>query len=98
MLKEELVNENSRDEPVCLMFSEGLAVVDVGARLSVLKGELVNENSRDEPVCLMFSGGLVVVNVGARPSVLKGELVRAAGLAFINRRSSSACVQGRARQ
>ena len=64
----------------------------------MLKEELVNENSRDEPVCSMYSGGLVIVNVGARPSVLKGELVRAAELAFINRRSSSACVEGRARQ
>ena len=38
------------------------------------------------------------MDVGARSSVLKGELVRAARLAFINRRSSSACVEGRARQ
>ena len=62
------------------------------------KEELVNENSRDEPVCLMYNEGLTVVDVGARPSVLKGELVRAAGLAFINIRSSSTCVEGRARQ
>ena len=85
MLKVELVNENSRDELVCLMFSEGLAVVDVGARPSVLKGELVNENSRDEPVCLMFSGGLVIVNVGARPSILKGELVRESSWARLHK-------------
>ena len=45
MLKEELVNENSRDEPVCLMYSGGLVVVSVGARPSVLKGELVRESS-----------------------------------------------------
>ena len=45
MLKEELVNENSRDEPVCLMYSGGLVVVNVGARLSLLKGELVRESS-----------------------------------------------------
>ena len=45
MLKEELVNENSRDEPVCLMYSRGLVVVNVGARSSVLKGELVRESS-----------------------------------------------------
>ena len=45
MLKEELVNENSRDEPVCLMYSEGLVVVNVGARPSILKGELVRESS-----------------------------------------------------
>ena len=45
MLKEELVNENSRDEPVCLMYSEGLVVVNVGARPSVLKEELVRKSS-----------------------------------------------------
>ena len=45
MLKEELVNENSRDEPVCLMYSEGLVVVNVGARPSVSKEELVRESS-----------------------------------------------------
>ena len=45
MLKEELVNENSRDEPVCLMYSGGLVVVNVGARPSVLKGELIRESS-----------------------------------------------------
>ena len=45
MLKEELVNENSRDEPVCLMYSGGLVVVNVGARPSVLKGELVKVSS-----------------------------------------------------
>ena len=58
----------------------------------MLKGELVNENSTEEPVCLRYSKGLVVVNVGALPPVLRGELV------FMNRRSSSACVEGRARQ
>ena len=85
MLKEELVNENSRDEPVCLMYSEGLVVVNVGARPSVLKEELVNENIRDEPVCLMYSEGLVVVNVGARPSVLKEELVRESSWARLHK-------------
>ena len=45
MLKEELVNENSRDEPVCLMYSGGLFVVNIGARPSVLKEELVRESS-----------------------------------------------------
>ena len=45
MLKEELVRENGRDEPVCLMYSGGLVVVNVGARPSVLKGELVRESS-----------------------------------------------------
>ena len=43
MLKEGLANEN--DEPVCLMYSGGLIVVNVGARPSVLKGELVRESS-----------------------------------------------------
>ena len=58
MLKEELVRENGRDEPVCLMYSGGLVVVNVGARPSVLKGELVRESSwarlhkQKELVCL----------------------------------------------
>ena len=45
MLKEELVNENSRDEPVCLMYNGGLVVVNVGTRPPVSKGELVRESS-----------------------------------------------------
>ena len=75
MLKGELVNESCRDEPVCLKYSEGLVVLNVGARLPVLKGELVGESCRDEPVCLKYSEGLVVLNVEARLPVLKGELV-----------------------
>ena len=51
MLGGELVNRNSREEPVCLKHSEGLVAVNVGARPPVLKGEIVNENSREEPVC-----------------------------------------------
>ena len=42
MLKGELVNENCREEPVCLKYSEGLVAVNVGARPTVLKGELLN--------------------------------------------------------
>ena len=76
MLNGELVNEICREEPVCFKYSEGLVIVNVGARLPVLKGELVNEICREEPVCLQYSEGLV----------------------FINSRSSSACVEGRARQ
>ena len=76
----------------------------------MLKGELVNEICREEPVCLKYNEGLVIVNVGARLPVLKGELVNeicseepvclkySEGLVFINCRSSSACVEGRARQ
>ena len=45
VLKGELVNENSRDELVCLTYSGGLVVVNVGACPSVLKGELVRESS-----------------------------------------------------
>ena len=60
MLKGELVNENSREEPVCLKYSEGLVIV--GARLPVLKGELVNENCVEEPVCLKCRDGLVIVS------------------------------------
>ena len=62
MLSGELVNENCREEPVCLKYSEGLVSVNVGARPSVLKGELVNKNCREEPVCLKYSEGLVLVN------------------------------------
>ena len=45
MLKGELVNESCREEPVCLRYSEGLVVLNVGARLPVLKGELVRVSS-----------------------------------------------------
>ena len=76
MLGEQLVNKNSREEPVCLKYSEGLVVLNVGARLLVLKGELVNESCREEPVCLKYSVGLVLLNAGARLPVLKGELVK----------------------
>ena len=41
MLKGELVNESCREEPVCLKYSEGLVIVNIGACLPVLKGELV---------------------------------------------------------
>ena len=37
---------NCREEPICLKFSEGLVIVNVGARLPVLKGELVKVSSR----------------------------------------------------
>ena len=76
MLKGELVNEICREELICLKYSEGLVIMNVGARLPVLKGELVNEICREEPVCFQYSEGLVSVNS----------------------RSSSACVEGRARQ
>ena len=76
MLRGELVNENCREELVCLKCSEGLVAVNVGARPSVSRGELVNENCREEPVCLKYSEGLVAVS----------------------NRSSSVCVEGRARQ
>ena len=62
MLKGELVNENCREEPVYLKYSEGLVAVNVGARPSVLKGELLNKNYREEPVCLKYSEGLVIVS------------------------------------
>ena len=69
----ELVNRNSREKPVCLKYSEGLVVVNVGALLPVLRGELVNENSWEEPVCLKYSEGLVAMNVGALPPLFKGR-------------------------
>ena len=73
MLKGELVNRNSTEEPACLKDSEGLVDENVGALPPVLRGELVDENNREEPVC-------------------RDRLV------FINSRSSSAYVEGRARQ
>ena len=45
MLGGELVNENSREEPVCSKYSEGLVVVNVGALSPVLRGELVRVSS-----------------------------------------------------
>ena len=64
----------------------------------------------EEPVCLKYSEGLVAVNVGALPPVLRGWLVNENnreepvcskcrdGLIFMNSRSSSICVEGRARK
>ena len=64
----------------------------------------------EEPVCSKYGEGLVVVNVGALRPVLRGELVNennreepvcpeySEGLVVVNSRSSSACVEGRARQ
>ena len=45
MLRGELV---SKEEPV----SEGLVIVNAGARPSMLRGELVSENNKEEPVSL----------------------------------------------
>ena len=45
VLRGELVNRNSREEPVCLRHSEGLVVMKVGARPPVLRGELVKASS-----------------------------------------------------
>ena len=41
VLRGELVNRNSREELVCLKYSDGLVVVNVRARPPVLMGELV---------------------------------------------------------
>ena len=38
------------EEPICLKYSEGLVVVNAGARLPVLKGELVSESWRSPSV------------------------------------------------
>ena len=45
MFKGELVKESCREEPVCMKYSEGLVLVNVGACLPVLKGELVKVSS-----------------------------------------------------
>ena len=73
MLKGELVNEICREEPVCLKYSEGLVIVNVGARLPVLKGELVNEICREEPVCLQYSEGLVFINSRRSSACFEGR-------------------------
>ena len=43
MLRGELVNEDCREEPVCLKCREGLVIVNRRSSSSVLRGELVNE-------------------------------------------------------
>ena len=73
VLKGELVNENNTEEPVCLRYSEGLVVVNVGALSPVLRGELVNENSTEEPVCLRYSEGLVFMNSRSSSACVEGR-------------------------
>ena len=73
MSRGEIVNENSREEPVCLKYSEGLVDVNVGARPPVLRGEFVNENSREEPVCSKCSEGLVDVNIRSSSVRVEGR-------------------------
>ena len=62
MLRGELVNEDCREEPVCLKCREGLVTVNRRSSSSVLRGEIVNEDCREEPVCLKRREGLVIVN------------------------------------
>ena len=73
MLKGELVNENSREEPFCSKYSEGLLVVNAGALPPVLRGELVNENSREEPVCSKCRDGLVFMNSRSSSACVEGR-------------------------
>ena len=73
MLRGELANENSREEPVSLKCNEGLVIVNVGARPSVLRGELVSENSREEPVSLKCNEGLVIVNSWSSSVCVEGR-------------------------
>ena len=73
MLKGELVNENSREEPVCPKYSEGLVVVNVGALPPVLRGELVNENNREESVCSKCRDGLVFINSRSSSAYVEGR-------------------------
>ena len=72
-MKGELVNENNTEEPVCLRYSEGLVVVNVGALPPVLRGELVNENNREEPVYSKCRDGLVFVNSRSLYACVKGR-------------------------
>ena len=73
MLRGELVNENRREEPVCLKCSERLVTVMAGARPSVLRGELVNENRMEEPVCLKRSKGLIIVKSRSSSVCVEGR-------------------------
>ena len=73
MLRGELVNENHREEPVCLKRSEGLVTVIARARSSVMRGELVNENRREEPVCLKRSEGLIIVKSRSSSVCVEGR-------------------------
>ena len=84
-MKGELVNRNSREEPVCSKHSEGLVDESVGALPPVLRGELVNEKNREKPVCSKCRDGLVDESVGALPPVLKGELVKVSGWARLHK-------------
>ena len=73
MLKGEFINENSREEPVCSKYSEGLVVVNLGALPPVLRGELVNENSREEPICSKCRDGLVFMNSRSSSTYVEGR-------------------------
>ena len=59
--------------PSVLKYSEGLVIVNVGARLPVLKGELVNEIYKEEPVCLQYSEGLVFINSRSSSACVEGR-------------------------
>ena len=69
----ELVNENRKEELVCLKCSEGLVIVIAGVRPFVLRGELVNENRREEAVCLKHSEGLITVTSRSSSVCVEGK-------------------------
>ena len=73
MLRGELVNENCREEPVCLKRREGLVIVNSRSSSSVLRGELVNEDCREEPICLKCREGLVTVNSRSSSVCVEGR-------------------------
>ena len=58
MWKGELVNENCKEEPVCLKYSEGLVIVSNRSSFVRVEGRA----RREEPVCLKYSEGLVIVS------------------------------------
>ena len=73
MLREELVNKNYREEPVCLKCIGGLVTVNSKSSSVCVEGELANKNCREEPVCLKCIGGLVTVNSKSSSVCVEGR-------------------------
>ena len=76
MLSGELVNRNSREEPVCSKCRDGLVFRNVGVRSPVLRGEFVNEICREEPIYLEYSEGLVLITSRSSSAYVEGRARR----------------------
>ena len=73
VLRGELVNENSREEPVFLKYSEWLVFMNSGSSSACVEGRARHENSREEPVCLKYSEGLVFMNSRSSSVCVEGR-------------------------